>query len=92
MKLYYRYTKFHFSIYPIESCIDYSWCCKGQECLLHWLIKLGMQALNKAADYYDQIWSINHTVCHIVLAINNSFTHDGRMNHLHSFATTQSAE
>ena len=25
-------TKFHFSIYPTESCIDYSWCWKDHWC------------------------------------------------------------
>ena len=25
-------TKFHFSIYPIESCMDYSWACKDHWC------------------------------------------------------------
>ena len=55
-------TKFHFSIYPTESCIDYSWCCKDHWCWLHQLVKVGDAVYQMKQQINDQTWSINHTV------------------------------
>ena len=93
MKLCYMRTQnFIFSIYPTESCIDYSWCCKDHWCWLHQLIKVGDAVYQIKQQITVIRLDLSIILFTIVLAINHSFTHDGHMNYLHFPATTQSAK